>query len=64
MGTSVGNKIKAQNKYCRENSIPRFAPFDGKCFGCKRNIYERYTIGEASKGLLTGCPWCNMSFVS
>lgn len=37
---NVSNGIKAQEKYCNENNLPHFAPTNGQCWKCKRNIYE------------------------
>lgn len=66
--------IEAQAKYCKANGIPNFAPgLDGKCYRCNRDIYRPIehengritgiTVESASKGLVTGCPHCNYSFV-
>lgn len=34
--------IKAQSKYCKKRGLPRFAPSDGICWHCHRNIYQNY----------------------
>ncbi len=63
----------AQKKYCADNGLPRFAPYDGVCCFCRRNIYdkaERYDgsispgidIIEAGRTLITGCPHCHRTF--
>ena len=67
---------KAQERYCNEHEIPVFAPRNGWCHSCGRNIYEPYTyrgredntyygisVEEAGSRLITGCPHCNHSFV-
>jgi len=67
---------KAQERYCNEHEIPVFAPRNGWCASCGRNIYEPYTyrgredhtyfgisVEEAGSRLITGCPHCNFSFV-
>ena len=63
--------IKAQKKYCEEHKLPHFAPFDGICFRCRQNIYERVERGERVTGisvegagsqLITGCPHCNRTY--
>ena len=68
----VEKSIEAQNKYCKDNSVILFAPYDGECFCCGRQIYEPrklgdeirgYTIKEASETLITGCPFCHRSYV-
>ena len=64
---------KAQESYCDQHEIPHFAPSDGYCYMCNRNIYSlgKYNDGspcgisveEASSKLITGCPYCHYSFV-
>lgn len=65
---------KAQEDYCNENEVPRFAPGNGWCSSCGRNIYEPYTyrrepiattgisVEEAGRKLITSCPHCNRTF--
>ena len=31
--------ISAQSDYCCNKDVPHFAPFDGMCYKCHRNIY-------------------------
>lgn len=72
---NVQESIKAQKKYCEENKAPHFAPHDGRCWSCSRNIYEpierQYgenkftngiTVEKAGSSLVTGCPHCNRSY--
>lgn len=33
--------MKAQDKLCKENGYPHFAPSTGICWACHRNIYEQ-----------------------
>lgn len=64
---------KAQRDYCDEHGYPLFAPRDGLCYRCGRNIYLPtngsngrvigITVKEAGQKLITGCPHCNYSFV-
>lgn len=63
--------IKAQKMFCKVNDMPHFAPINGRCYRCGKNIYEPYekkgeTYGidaeTAGKFLITGCPHCNRSF--
>ena len=61
--------IANQNKLCREKGYPHFAPANGVCYRCHRNIYQNYLLnnGQVSCGksgleLVTGCPHCNLSF--
>ena len=62
----------AQERYCDEHELPRFAPFNGICFYCCQNIYspvERkngmvcgVSVEEAGSKLIAGCPHCGHSF--
>ena len=64
---------KAQERYCDDSERPMFAPHDGICYHCGRNIYlpsngrRGAVLGitgeDAGKKLVTGCPHCNYSFV-
>lgn len=57
----------AQKKLCNQTGI-LFAPQDGCCFFCGKNIYvesntsEGYSVEYASKHVITGCPHCHKSF--
>ena len=63
---------KAQKDYCKENKEPHFAPENGICWKCNRNIYQNYdrgnvitdgvTLESASKHLITDCPHCHRSY--
>lgn len=63
----------AQATYCETEEIPMFAPADGVCYRCGRNIFlptngshgavYGITVEEAGSTLITGCPHCNYSFV-
>lgn len=37
---NVKESIEAQRNYCVEKELPYFAPHDGRCWSCNRNIYE------------------------
>lgn len=62
--------IEAQEKYCSDHGIPRFAPRDGYCSACTRNIYgitpdgnmRGYSVEYASKNHITYCPFCHRSY--
>lgn len=54
-------KYRAQAKYCREKSIPHFAPMN--CFGCGSYVYAYYSLDHCGKHLITGCKKCCKSFV-
>lgn len=65
---------KAQEGYCNAHELPIFAPSNGWCACCGRNIYEPYTyrgredhthgitVEEAGSRLITSCPHCNSTF--
>lgn len=64
--------IAGQKKFCNEKVHPHFAPLDGKCYRCNKNIYEPidrgtyktgHSVEKATTHLITGCPHCNYSFV-
>lgn len=61
---NVKEACEAQDKYVNEIKAPHFAPFDGVCWSCGRNIYweNGYSVEEASKRLITGCPFCSRSY--
>jgi len=68
---NVNEAIQAQKKLCIENYYPHFVPNDGRCYNCKKQIYEQiqrgnFTTGisleKAKAGLITGCPHCNRSY--
>jgi len=51
-------KIKAQEQYCKKHKLPVFAPADGKCYRCRKQIYEKISLKEASNSLIVSCPHC------
>ena len=65
--------ISAQEKYSKEKGYPHFAPRNGSCWRCGRNIYDElehagtaYKTGipveKAESELITGCPHCNRTY--
>lgn len=54
----------AQEAYCERTGSPHFAPESGICYSCGRNIYglRGVTVEEAGSRLVTGCPFCNVSY--
>lgn len=64
--------IAAQKEYCDRTNVPHFAPRDGVCYSCGRQIYSPtetkygYTNGisveAAANTLITSCPYCNVSY--
>ncbi|MBE0152936.1 hypothetical protein FOT80_26535 [Serratia fonticola] len=62
---------KAQAEYCRDNHAPHFAPLDGICWRCKRDIYQQQnasgrstgiSVQEAGSKVICFCPHCNRSY--
>ena len=63
---------QAQKLFCIVYDLPIFAPHDGICEFCHRQIYEDITVdGGISHGIdfdaagrsyITGCPHCNHTF--
>ena len=68
----VQKATEAQEKYCNEKGYPHFAPHNGICFRCRKNIYMQYThpggyktgisVEKAGSILITGCPHCCWSY--
>ena len=68
-------KVKARDeskkKLCEEKNYPHFAPHDGICYNCRRNIYQQIDHGNYKTGisveragtsLITGCPHCSRTY--
>jgi len=61
----IEKAIAAQKEYCEINKAPHFAPLTGRCWNCRRNIYEGergYSVERAGSSLITGCPHCHRSY--
>ena len=68
---NVSEAIAAQKKLQQEKGYPDFAPRDGVCYRCRKNIYSEIDHGDYQTGiwvekaaseLITGCPHCNRSY--
>lgn len=70
---NINEAREAQERYCKENGLPYFAPDDGICYRCNKNIYEKIkrhgtsiergiSVELAGTNLITGCPHCSWSF--
>jgi hypothetical protein len=66
-----GDSKRAQAKLCEDHKYPHFAPKDGNCYRCWKNIYTEIDHGNyktgisverASSDLITGCPHCHYSY--
>jgi hypothetical protein len=60
----IKKACEAQTKLCKEKDYPHFAPMDGRCYECNQNIYKEggRSIEYATTHLVTGCPWCHISY--
>lgn len=66
MSNEPSEKLEAAEKqaaYCKKKDLPHFAPRNGICWSCQKDIYEHErTAREAGSNLITGCPWCCRSY--
>lgn len=62
---------KAQEEYCKNKHVPHFAPNNGICFRCKKDIYQQnglrgyetgISLDEAKTSHVIYCPHCNRSY--
>lgn len=58
----IRENIKAQKEFCHNGGGPHFAPEDGFCWSCGKQIHTRITLNEAANDLITGCPHCHRSY--
>lgn len=58
----VNIKIDLQKKKCDEWKFPYFAPDDGKCFNCNKQIYEHLSLKEVLEEPITHCPYCSRAY--
>jgi len=58
----IRSAIAAQKQYCKDNQDPHFAPQDGFCWSCGKQIYTRIDEKQAGENLITGCPHCSRSY--
>lgn len=54
----IKKRIQEQDDLCVTKKMPRFAPPNGICSGCRRQIYDKVD----GKTHVTGCPHCNKSY--
>ena len=52
--------LNAQKEYCKQTGAPHFAPYDGICYHCRKDIVTGHE--EKWSGLITGCPKCYQSY--
>lgn len=53
--------IKFQAALCEKEKLPHFAPRNGVCWSCRRQIYGP-DGGYDGTSFVTGCPWCHRSY--
>ena len=66
---------RLQDEYCSKMGYPHFAPLDGRCYDCNKDIYEivQKTNGNrhwetgiklepAGTSHITACPHCSSSY--
>ena len=56
--------VRAQASYCLNHRKPLFAPRTGICHHCGHIIYSPggISVRKAATTLVTGCPFCHISF--
>lgn len=62
---NIEKAVKAQKELREKHDYPCFAPSNGNCYNCRKNVYSEggISVEKASRELTTGCPHCNKSFV-
>lgn len=57
----INQCIERQRQICEPiGEQPNFAPRDGVCWGCGKQIYDHPNRDGAT--LVTGCPWCHKTY--
>jgi hypothetical protein len=54
----VVSPIEAQARLCAQRGLPHFAPHNGICWSCRRDIYSELD----GTSYVTGCPFCHRSY--
>jgi len=54
----------AQIKHCKDLRVTRWAPYDGICPKCRKQIYDVLTLEECSSEVIVNCPYCNADFTT
>lgn len=58
----MNEKTTGKSTYPKTAGSPLYAPEDGICWFCKRNIYWRIPVEKAGTELVVGCPHCFRSY--
>lgn len=51
-------RINNQIKLCEDNNYPHFAPKNGVCWSCRKNIFTKKT----GTNHITACPHCYTTY--
>jgi hypothetical protein len=54
----IEKRCKAQAELCRRNDYPHFAPYNGICPSCRKQIYD---VRDGTSHI-TGCPLCCQTY--
>jgi len=55
-------KKAKQKRFCQEKKVPYFAPEDGICWSCKKQIFDKLKEETCATEHITGCPYCARSY--
>lgn len=58
----IRDRIEAQRKLCKETDFPMFAPSNGFCWSCHKQIFTERHDYRARNKHITGCPECHRSY--
>lgn len=58
----TAEKVAAQKIYCMVNSVEFYAPVS-TCWSCGKNHWKKVDLKKAETELITGCGYCNRSYV-
>lgn len=62
MTDKIKDKIEKQKAFCKKNEVPYFAPSDGICWSCHKQIYDMIDEDYCEREHITGCPNCCRSY--
>lgn len=60
----IKRKIEAQEKFCGGINSPFYAPRNGICWRCGKQIFDMIDVTMAGSKIVSGCPYCHRSYVS
>lgn len=53
--------LRLRADYCKQHGVPTFAPHDGTCYKCGKDMVEGHKYTWLNGGP-TGCPHCHWSY--